>query len=449
MLRLHRWFGVTVLAWPLICGAQTADLQPILDRLDRLERENRELKEQVKELRARLDGTATQKAANGEQQEGAATTPVPLDQQVAVQQSRIDEIAQTKVESSQKMPIRLAGMALFNTFLDSHQSGGVDYPVVAAATGAGHGGATLRQTIIGLEFRDPTALWGGSVHGNVYMDFFATNQVARLRTANIEIDWKNRSLMAGLEKPIFNPREPSSLAQVGVSPLTGAGNLWLWLPQVRFEQDLSFAEMSGLRARMGVIQTREVGPYPGSAFNGPLEPARPGLEGRFEFYHKLDDERRIEIAPGFHLSETHAGGASIPSQLFSLDWFANPWKPVELSGAFYNGKNVAPLGNGFAEGFYGYGRYLEAVPSVGGWGQITIHTVPRLDFHLFAGEQQNEASDLVAGLITHNLMFGGNFFYRLAPNVLVGIEATQLRTLYIGQGVRINNHYDLALAYLF
>jgi hypothetical protein len=367
-----------------------------------------------------------------------------------VDQSRSDEMAQTKVESSQKLPIRLTGMALFNTFLDSHQSGGVDYPVLAAPTGAGHGGATLRQTIVGLEFRDPTAVWGGSVRGDVYMDFFANSgQAARLRTGEIEIDWKTRSLMAGLEKPIFNPREPSSLAQVGISPLTGTGNLWLWVPQARFEQDFSFAEMNGLRAQVGVVQTHEVAPYAGSSFKGPLEPVRPGLEGRFEFYHKFDDERRIEIAPGFHMSETHANGASIPSRLVSVDWFANPWKRVEFIGAFYNGENVAPLGNGFAEGFYGYGQNLAAVPSIGGWGQITIHTLPRLDFHLFAGEQQNRAEDLSVGLITHNLMYGGNFFYRIAPNVLVGIETTQLRTLYISQGVRINNHYDLALAYLF
>jgi hypothetical protein len=33
--------------------------------------------------------------------------------------------------------------------------------------------------------------------------------------------------------------------------------------------------------------------------------------------------------------------------------------------------------------------------------------------------------------------------------VLMGLETTQLRTVYIGQGVRINNHYDLALAYSF
>jgi hypothetical protein len=37
----------------------------------------------------------------------------------------------------------------------------------------------------------------------------------------------------------------------------------------------------------------------------------------------------------------------------------------------------------------------------------------------------------------------------VAPNVLMGLEASQLRTMYLGQGVRINNHYDLALAYLF
>ena len=46
-------------------------------------------------------------------------------------------------------------------------------------------------------------------------------------------------------------------------------------------------------------------------------------------------------------------------------------------------------------------------------------------------------------------MFGGNLYYRLAPNVLLGLEASQLRTVYLVNGVRINNHYDLALAYLF
>ena len=46
-------------------------------------------------------------------------------------------------------------------------------------------------------------------------------------------------------------------------------------------------------------------------------------------------------------------------------------------------------------------------------------------------------------------LYGANLFYRLAPNVLAGWEVSQIRTTYLGQGIRINNHYDLALAYHF
>src|SRR5206468_1103611 len=106
------------------------------------------------------------------------------------------------------------GMALFNAFLNSKENGGAEYPVVAGPGTAERGGATVRQTIIGLDFQGPATVWGGKIRGSVYMDFFAgtTNSAMRVRTASIELDWKTRSIMTGLEKPIFAPREPSSLA---------------------------------------------------------------------------------------------------------------------------------------------------------------------------------------------------------------------------------------------
>jgi hypothetical protein len=85
----------------------------------------------------------------------------------------------------------------------------------------------------------------------------------------------------------------------------------------------------------------------------------------------------------------------------------------------------------------------------GGWGQLTLHALPRLDFHLFTGQVDDRNYDLGAGAIGKNLLFGGNAYFRLAPNVLIGMEASQVRTMYLGQRVRINNHYDLALAYMF
>ena len=46
-------------------------------------------------------------------------------------------------------------------------------------------------------------------------------------------------------------------------------------------------------------------------------------------------------------------------------------------------------------------------------------------------------------------MYGVNLFYRIAPNVLLGAEISQFRTLYIGVGTRLTNHYDLGAGLIF
>jgi hypothetical protein len=56
---------------------------------------------------------------------------------------------------------------------------------------------------------------------------------------------------------------------------------------------------------------------------------------------------------------------------------------------------------------------------------------------------------LVQGDATRNEQYGLNLFYRIAPNVIFGPEISQIRTLYVANGTRLLNHYDVALAYLF
>jgi hypothetical protein len=423
--------------------AQAPDNAAILERLDRLERENRAMAEEIQALRAELTATHAAPSAPAE----------TLDEKVEVQGQRIEEQAQTKVESSQKFPITLTGMALVNAFENSRQNGGSDYPTAASATsGTDRAGATVRQSIIGLEYHGPQTFLGGTVSGSIFMDFYEgvapLAQWIRLRTASIQMDWKTRHIKLGVDKPIFNPRDPDSLAQVGVSPLTGTGNLWLWMPQIRLQQDFSLGASSGVKAQVGAVETHETNPYGPTTGLAKIEAVRPGVEGRVMAWHKLDDNRRLELAAGFHASTTHADGLSIPSNLVSLDWFFNPWQRVEFSGAFFSGQNVSNLGTGaINQGYYIYFNSAEAINSTGGWGQITIHALPRLDFHLFTG-QQDYQMPAYAG-VSRNLLFGGNIFFRVAPNVLFGPEITQTRTLYVGEGLRINNHYDLALAYLF
>ena len=89
------------------------------------------------------------------------------------------------------------------------------------------------------------------------------------------------------------------------------------------------------------------------------------------------------------------------------------------------------------------------VHSQGEWGQIAIFPASRLSLHIYAGEQHDRAADLAPNFVNRNFVYAGNFTYKLAPNVLAAFEASQARTQYLGGVLRLNNHYDLALAYLF
>lgn len=451
-LRKHRrvFLGASALVLAAAAQAQTpSEMQQIIRRLDRLEEQNRELVEEVRALRAELAETHKTEPAQ----------PAAVEERVAVEESRVAELAQTKVEASQRFPIRITGMALFNTFYNTNATSGSEYPTAAAPGGTNSAGATFRQTTIGLEYRGSQTVWDGKLRGSVFMDFYGgsgrpLDQLVKLRTAQIGIDWKTRSVEVGIEKPLIAPRDPNSLAQVWLSPLSGAGNLWLWIPQVRAEQKLTLGRDTALRAQVAAVQTNETlpseptdsSPY---GYTPAYENRRPGLEGRFEFSH--GEAHRIEIAPGFHRSVSHVAGRSVPSNIFSLDWYLHPIAPFEFSGAFFAGQNVAHLGTGaYSQGYTFFGPYyVRPVHSRGGWAQATLRATERLSFNLFSGEEDDRNRDLLAGGVGKNLAYGANFFYRLAPNVLVSLEASQVRTAYVGGAPQLNNHYDLGLAYLF
>jgi hypothetical protein len=427
-----------------------ADVQRILDRLQQLEDQNRQIIDEIRALRNELK-TSSEPTAQAESSPG---TPPSLSERMDVQESRTTELAQTKVEASQRFPVSLTGMLLFNAFDNGKYSGTAQYPTAANFNrGAASSGGSFRQTVLGLRFNGPSLPGGGKVSGSLYMDFFAGtsspfNNLLHIRIATIDMTWKHTTVSVGQDKPIISPREPSSLAQVGLSPLTAAGNLWDWQPQVRVEQRFDLGENSGIIGQAGVYQTSEN--YPSTLppeYSSTLERARPGYQGRLEFYTG-NGRSRYEIAPGFHLSTTHVAGTSVPSQIVSLDWLARPLPIVEFTGEWFHGENVAVLGA--RQGFNILPNdTVNSVHSTGVWGQITLLPTPRLSIHIYSGEQHDRAIDLAPGSVQRNFVYAGNFMYKLAPNVVAAFEASQARTQYLGSVVRLNNHYDLAIAYLF
>src|SRR5581483_4684187 len=112
-----------------------------------------------------------------------------------------------------------------------------------------------------------------------------------------------------------------------------------------------------------------------------------------------------------------------------------------LSGVFFTGENVANLGTGaINNGYAVYGSGGFAIAARGGWSQLTLHASRRLDFHLFGGFQYYESAVLGNGAAGRNTQYGVNAFYHLAPNVILAPEISQIRTIYLGNGVRLLNH---------
>ena len=458
-MRIPFRYGLVLMVPAALFAQGQPEIQQILDRLQRLEDQNRELTAEIHALRQLLsqrDAAAHPGETTPEpvvqQSAPEAEAAAPLSERVAVNEQRIRDLDQSKVEAEHKLPVRLTGTLLFNAFMNGRNSGGQQYPVVAAGTSTGAtDGGTLRQSIVGLKFDGPEIFGGGKVSGSVFMDFWAgtgtsLNQLVRLRVASVDLSWANTTFSVGQDKPLIAQRDPTSLAQVGVSPLTAAGNLWLWQPQARVEQRLHFGEDAGLTAQVGVYQTSES--YSFLPSNYALAGARPGLEGRFELWRQFSNERRIEIAPGFHVSNSHVDGQSIPSRVGSVDWLIRPVRMVDFSGTFFAGDNTAVMG-GLRQGLT-FGDYdIQPVHSMGGWAQFTFRASSRLSFNIFGGQEDPRNRGLVAGSVAKNQAYAGNIMYRFGSNVLASFEASQTRTTYLGLGTRLNPHYDVAVAYLY
>jgi hypothetical protein len=461
---------IATLLWALPTYAQSetkdVSIEGITERLEQLEQQNSRLLQQISTLRRELDELKRPSSPERSNVETPVEQQIEaLEEKAETQAGLLAEQSQVNVQSSQRLPIRITGMALFNAFKNTaHGQNGLQYPRMAqVARNPSEAGASLRQTSIGLEFQSPYAVLGGAFKGKVLFDLFpgydpqalSTNAQGRLRLGYIEGQWKTRSVIVGQDKPIFNPREPDSLAQVGFAPLSASGNLYLWLPQMSFEQRLTLGARQDIRADIGVVQIAEDVTRVPAQFVSAIEKKRPALEGRVQFGHHIDDQRRVEIATGFHTSSSHVLGTAIPSRVVSVDWFWNPLRRIEFTGAWFTGKNLAAFGGAALRQSFTFLTLAPGQVSVipvrsrGGWAQITLVATSRLSFNLQSGVDDPNNHDLPSSGIARNSTYVANTFYRLAPNVVTGLEVSRVRTLYMAGQHPITNHYDLYLAYMF
>jgi len=261
-------------------------------QLEQSQRQLDEIQKQLSELQREIvqngSSAGTQppsvpvSASSSSQADPEATSAAIQDirERQAMQDSQIATQEQSKVESESRYPVKITGLVLLNGFVNT---GAVDMAATptVAIPGSGSTGATVRQTILGIDARGPH-LFGARSYADLRVDFdgnpasnnstaaysgyySANTTLLRLRTAHAGLLWKHTEAYFSLDHPIFSSDMPTSLTSVAIPALAWSGNLWTWNPQVGMTQDFGQADSRGIRVQAALI---DVG-------DAPLSPPAP------------------------------------------------------------------------------------------------------------------------------------------------------------------------------
>ena len=411
-------------------------------------RELAELRKELADLRAELAALKTARTAGPPVDQPAP----PQDPAVELLRAQLAELAQTKVESTSRFPVKLFGTVHAHVFANSETPNWMDLPNLANPTPAdGHGGtfsATLRQTRLGFTADGPT-LGGVRTNAVVALDFFggipgfATGQVMglpRLLVAFARLEGEKTAAEIGQDHVVLAPKDPTSLAGFAFPLLFRSGNLYLRAPQVRVEHAITprLRASAGIVAPVGgdlAIEDYRFVPPP----LGGERSRRPGLQARVGYASGEPDARDLADLG----ISGHYGWERRPSQLAdswagAIDFvLRRGW--IGVAGEAFAGENIDAFGGALG---------LDA-RAAGGWAELQIR--PRPSFAIHAGGGLDEVRGAARSIVPRrrNESAYGNVIVSLTPELQTSLEYRWLATSPRDAAKRRNHHFDWVFAYKF
>ncbi len=381
------------------------------------------------------------------------------EEQIRLLQQELADEAQTRVTTRSRMSLEFTGRILVTGFSNSRRVNNVDDPQFVrpdTASGLPQGGAgmAIRQTSLGLAVNAPQ-VFGGSFHGDLDVDFYGGQQpstggrtfpLLRLRTARAMVKWTHGELMIGQDAPLIASGNPTSLAALGTPDFAGAGNLWLWLPQVRAGLETGGSVSVGIQ---GAVLAPTSGD-PANVFDTDDDVAehssRPYLQGRVHVRWGAD-EMAGDIGVGVHQGWLATKGDSLlTSSAVAVDFKLPLTNWFELRGEGYRGQALKGLGGGGI----GQGTGLNGVPvhDEGGWAQVNFKPTSRLLLGAGYGMDDPRDSDLGPGSRLKNVVREAHIHLRPGGPFVLGAEYRRLETTY-STGMLANDHVNLSVGIEF
>jgi hypothetical protein len=442
-------------------------VEQLTDTMVRAQAQLEESQRQLEEMRRQIAALKLQIA--DADAEAAATAAVrklakevdDIRERQAMQESQIATHEQTKVESESKYPVKLTGLIVLNGFVNTRKVDMVATPTIAVP-GSGSTGASVKQTILGLDARGPH-LFGASSRADVRIDFNGgslpsggsseayNGDLPRLRTAHAVLDWAHTEAFFSYDRPVISPYSPDSLTSVATPALAWSGNLWTWNPQVGVTQDISLSERKKLRLQAALVDVQN----PPVLYNTPsttspatntppsyAEQSRwPGAETRIALLG-TKTENSAQLGLGGFFSPHRVGGTRWNAWAGTMDYRQPLPGHMEFTGSFYRGQSLGGMGGG------GYKDYLfrtdpnipgvfyfQVFDDVGGWAQLKQRATSRLEFNGAFGIDNVPAGQLrpfagTANAIYQNLArnrtYTGNVIFSPSSYLLFSLEYRHL-----------------------
>ena len=390
-----------------------------------------------------------------------------LRQQLAAQ-------SESEVRTVSRISLEVTGRALVNAFANTGRVNTADVPQFVFADGAdfpppedfprGSLGLSARQTTLGL-IVSVASVMGGELVGDVHADFFSVQQpgaggrvapTVRLRTLKAVVRWPNAELLVGQEVPLVAGLNPVSTASVGTPTFATAGNLWLWLPQIRATIETGGSLRLGLQG--AVLAPNSGEPIAGTNRDRDVDAAersrRPFVQGRARAQWG-SGERRGEVGVGVHggwfARPAVAGGRDDMQKSWAVaaDLLA-PLGPLTVRAELYRGALLRGLGGGgIGQNFAPDGSRLA---DRGGWAQLDWQVSPTVALGSGCGVDDPRVPRPAAGsLRTRNVACEAHLLLRPGGPLLLGLEARRMETTWIGAVERkfVSDHVNLAIGFEF
>jgi hypothetical protein len=482
-------------------AAQAADSRPELaGKIDQLTKsleqtqvelaesrtEIQQLRATLQEVLARMNGTSANAGPIAVQENPSAQTK-PEAAKISqddwdILNARVEEQRQIKVESASRYRLKLSGLALFNATANFGQLDDVELPSIAVPHFGGYSdgslGATVRQSIVGLTGIGPT-VFGARTSGDIQMDFWGgvpsgygatSSGVAEVRVARIRFDWKDTSVVAGMDYPFFSPNLPSTYMSVVVPGFASAGNLWNWSPTVRVEERFT-GRMSAFRLEAGFLDPASSIYNPNSNDPRVVSPTQnsrqPTYAFRFSGSTKSEDHPASIGVSGVYSPQRFIYGYEVDGWAAALDWRFPLLPRTELSGEFFTGRGIdgfggVPLSPIRPPDALQYAALIAPALAdmgvIGGWSQFKFRLNTRSEFNVAAGTGGRNSNDLrneaagnlfLATVPARNQMLFANFIFRPRSDLLFSAEYRRFRTYEINGPANTAGQLGLAVGFLF